>query len=143
PSFEYLHGEFLQHMGTRKVLNVTWQGSRDIASLKQYDELLVELVGVGFQQLILPKALLADQSWAHNLACKLARFASIPHTIHADDCVQEGSKQPLYAVPTVVVYPSGDKDADQFHRKFRQQRLVWENVVPLLSFVHQSLMLES
>jgi ATP-dependent DNA helicase RecQ len=143
PSFDCLRDELLQYMGARKVLNITWQGNRDTASLKQFDDLLVDLVGVGFQQLILPGTLLADQSWMRDLTSKLARFASIPHTIHADDWVQNGSGRPLYAVPTVVLYPPDDKDADQLHRKFRQQRHVWENIVPLLSIVHQSLMLES
>jgi len=143
PTFSYLRDELRLHMGARKVLNVTWQGNRDMASLKQFDGLLIDLVGVGFQQLILPETLLTDQSWIHNLASKLARFASIPHTIHADAWVQNGSGRPLYPVPTVVVYPPGDKDSDQFHRKFRQQRHAWETIVPLLCIVHQSLMLES
>jgi len=114
--------------------------------LKETNSLLKGLVRVGVQQLILPMELVYDEAWAIALVAGLADFTMTPHTIFADTWIvntESTEERPIYAVPTVIVYPLPDEQADRFHRAFRRRQTAQLQNVPIIAIVRRSLVLES
>ena len=52
-------------------------------------------------------------------------------------------ERPIYPVPTVIVYPLQDEQADHFHRAIRRRQDTLLPNVPIIAIVRRSLMLES
>jgi superfamily II DNA/RNA helicase len=144
-SAPFLYGDLSALMGWHAVLNVVWDGIRQIQTLAQYTHVLAELVHVGMQQLLLPSELLGLQGWAQNFIQQLATTRRpIPHVLLSLDDIRNYPQIPLYTIPTVIVYPVDDEDADEFHRFIHQYRQRWrEQHVPLVHIVHRSLTLAS
>lgn len=146
PSPQFEHAALEELMGWGSRINVILDEPCDITTLKEINSLLQGLVRVGFQQLILPTDLVYDEVWANALVTGLADFTSTPHTIFTDNWIMSAKSEeerPIYAVPTVVVYPLQDERADQFHRAFRRRQAVQLQKVPIIAIVHRSLTLES
>lgn len=144
PSAEYPMFEEL--MGMRNRINVILDEPCDISSLKEASPLLVGLVRAGFQQLLLPTELVYDEVWATELVRALSDCTLIPHTIFSDDWIMEAGnreERPIYAVPTVVVYPLQDGHADQFHRVFRQHQNELLRNVQIVAIIRRNLVLKS
>ncbi len=143
-SAPFLYGDLSALMGWHAVLNVVWDGIRQIQTLAQYTHILAELVHVGMQQLLLPPELLNLQGWAQHFVQQLAMHQPVPHVILSLDDIREHPQIPLYAIPTVIVYPVDDEDADEFHRFIHQHRQRWHHQhVPLVHIVYRSLTLAS
>jgi ATP-dependent DNA helicase RecQ len=141
-SAPFLYGDLYALMGWHAVLNVAWDGIRQIQTLAQYTHILAELVHVGMQQLLLPSELLNLQGWAQNFIQQLAMHQPVPHVILSLDDIRKHPQIPLYAIPTVIVYPIDDENADEFHRFIQQHRQHWQDQhVPLVHIVHRSLTL--
>ncbi|MEO9028096.1 MAG: protein DpdF [Ktedonobacteraceae bacterium] len=137
-----LREELRQLLGAKAVMNVTWENTENVSAVQtQLASLLADLVGAGMQQLLLPAELLADQQWTHELMRLLARHL-VPHQlITYKDLDQE---TPLYALPTVVVYPRHNHEADNIHRQLRSTVRLWKKQsVPLIHVVPRLLFLES
>jgi hypothetical protein len=78
--------------------------------------LLVSLIGAGFCQCIIPQAILANQEWTKQLIQTLAdRHAYTSHILLPDTWVIAETPLPLYAIPTVIVYPNDNQDADTLY----------------------------
>lgn len=139
---EHLNGELQLLMGRKAVMNVTWDATEDVASLKiQFLHLLTDLIWAGMQQLLLPDDLLADQQWAHELCRQTAAKKPIPHRILAHGEVLDGI--PFYTLPTVIMYPALDVEADAFHRRVRPLLKPWsKQCIPLMHIVRRFLFLE-
>ncbi len=139
---EHFNGELQLLMGRKAVMNVTWDATEDIASLKiQFLHLLTDLIWAGMQQLLLPDDLLADQQWAHELCRQIAAKKPIPHRILAHGEVFDGT--PFYTLPTVIMYPSLDVEADAFHRRVRPLLKPWgKQRISLIHIVRRFLFLE-
>src|SRR5205809_7748124 len=86
--------------------------------------------------------MLADQHWTHELCRQLATKKPIPHRILAHSEVFDGA--PFYTLPTVIIYPFLDVEADIFHRRIRPLLKPWSKQrIPLLHIVCRFLFLES
>jgi len=143
---QFGHATLEELMGWSSRINVILNEPCDITTLKETSSLLRGLVRIGFQQLILPTDLVYDEVWANALVAGLADFTLTPHTIFIDSWImstKSEEERPIYAVPTVVVYPLRDERADQFHRAFRRRQVAQLQKVPIIAIVHRSLMLES
>lgn len=133
-------------MGWSSRINVILDEPCDITTLKQINSLLIGLVRVGFQQLILPAELVYDEVWANALVAGLADFTAIPHTIFVDSWLlnsESTEDRPIYAVPTVIVYPLQDEWADRFHLALRLRQAAQLQQVAIIAIVRRSLMLAS
>ena len=143
-SASLLHGELRDYMGWHATVNISWDGLRRIQTLEQYIHVLVALVQMGMQQLLLPSELLSLSSWTKLFIKQLTKYEPVPHVILTLDEIQTHPQIPLYAIPTVIMYPIHDEDADEFHRFLRQHRQRWHDEhVPLIHIVHHSLSLAS
>ncbi|GHO61356.1 hypothetical protein KSC_002480 [Ktedonobacter sp. SOSP1-52] len=141
PNAELLAADLRELMGWRAVLHVTWDGLRDLTAQKQIDELLVELIEAGVQQIILPEELSSDSSWLQGLIKRVANQNATPHQILTEEDLEF---LPLYTVPTGIVYPAADIPAGLFYRRLSKQLRRWNSQrVPLVHIVHRSLFLES
>ncbi len=140
---EQFNGELRLLMGGKAVMNVTWDATDDVVSLKKrFWHLLTDLIWAGMQQFLLPDDLLADQQWARELCRRIAAKGPIPHRILAHGEVLDGT--PFYTLPTVIMYPFLDAEADVFHRRVRPLLKPWSKQrIPLLHIVRRSLFLES
>ncbi len=144
PHFE--HAALEELMGWRNRINVILDEPCDIATLKETNFLLQGLVRAGVQQLILPMELVYDEAWAIALVAGLADFTLTPHTIFADTWIvntESIEARPIYAVPTAIVYPLQDEQADRFHRAFRRRQAAQLQRVPIIAIIRRFLMLES
>lgn len=139
---EHLYGELRLLMGRKAVMNVTWDATDNDNSLKtQFLHLLTDLIWAGMQQLLLPDDVLADQQWAHELYRQITSNKPIPHRILAHWEIFKGT--PFYTLPTVIIYPFLDVEADIFHRRVRPLLKPWsEQRIPLLHIVRRFLFLE-
>ncbi len=145
PSPHFEHAALGELMGWRNRINVILDEPCDITTLKETDSLLRGLVRVGFQQLIFPMDLVYDEIWANEFVAQLADITLTPHTIFADTWIlntESIEERPVYAVPTVVVYPLQDEQADQFHRAFQRHDTLLRNV-PMIAIIRRSLKLRS
>lgn len=145
-SSHFEHAALEELMGWRSRINVILDEPCDISTLKETRVLLRELVRVGFQQLILPADLVYDEIWANALVADLADFTLVPHTIFTDTWImhtERTEERPLYAVPTVVVYPLQDEQADPFHCTFHQYQNARLQNIPIVAIARRALMLKS
>lgn len=140
---EYLDGELSQYLGCGGTLNAVWGGGRELAALADLRELLVDLVGAGCQQLVLPGELLDDPTWTRELVAALARHATIPHVIWSADWVVARADMHLFALPTVVLYPATDGVADAVHQSLGRRWSQMGGSSPRINIVHQDLYLAS
>lgn len=139
----YLHGELKLLLGGKAVMNVTWEGMEcDASIMAQLKVLLAGLTWAGIQQLLLPDDVLSDAHWERALIQSISRSRPVPHQILSHSEVCEGT--PLYTVPTVIVYPHLDDEADFFYRRIKSTIKQW-NVqrVPTIHVVRRFLFLES
>lgn len=137
----FKHTALEELMGWRNRINVILDEPCDLTTLKEISSLLKGLVRVGFQQLILLTDLVYDEVWAKALVVGLANETLLPHVIFPDTWMTE--ERPIYAIPTVVVYPLQDEAADQFHRAFRQSQNTVLRNIPIIAIVRRRLILES
>jgi hypothetical protein len=146
-SASYLNGELRLFMGWHSILNVIWDGARNPLAQKQLASVLARLVLAGIQQLILPDELLSNASWANGLIKQIVSLMSstlVPHQILSINEITKYKQIPLYAVPTVLVYPVNDDEADELYRFMRGNFREWhDKQIPLINIVHRSLVLES
>lgn len=138
-----LRYELRQVLGARAAMNVFWDGAESDSSLRQHlAQVLAGLVWAGMQQLLLPDDLLSMQSWTRDLLRQLAAVRTGPHQIAAHTTNHQ--QVPLYDVPTVIVYPAHEGEADAIHRRLRVRREQWRaQSVPLIHVVARQLVLES
>jgi hypothetical protein len=140
----FLRGELRGYMGWHAVANVSWNGPRRIQTLEQYIQVLAALVQMGMQQFLLPSQLLCSPSWAPKFTQQLMKYEPVPHMLLSLEEIQAYPQIPLYAIPTVIVYPIHDEEADEFHSFIHQHRHRWhQQHVPLIHIVHRSLTLAS
>jgi superfamily II DNA/RNA helicase len=143
PSASLLNGELRALMGWQAVINVTWDGIRHTEQLASSIQApLATFVQAGVQQVLLPKALLALPHWTDDLIREISKRKAGPHQILAIEEIKEHI--PLYALPTIIVYPADDDEADTCYRILRQHIQEWNRQrVPLFHLVHCSLFLAS
>ena len=144
PHFEHVALEEL--MGWRKRINIILDEPCDLTTLKETSSLLTGLVRIGFQQLILPTDLVYDEVWANGLVAELADFTLTPHTIFTNTWImntESMEERPIYPVPTVIVYPLQDEQADHFHRAIRRRQLKQLQKIPIVAIARRALILES
>lgn len=136
-----LNQDIKQKLGTHGTLQVLWNEAREACSLDQLETLLLRLTGAGFQQHIFPQALISESATVERLLKQLAEnYATTPHLLLPDTWVVASSSPPLYAVPTVVVYPFNNDQADCLYRTL-QQRLSAD--VPRVNIIAPTLYLAS
>jgi ATP-dependent DNA helicase RecQ len=140
PARDYLRGELRHIAGARGVLNVFWERNRTDFVLREFRSTLVDLVGAGFQQIVLPTSVLSDRIWAEGLVEQLISHAMIPHVVLDQSWVTSRSPRPLLAVPTVIVYPQDDKSADELYRGLRDRSALFP---VLINVVHRNVYLDS
>lgn len=143
-SASFLRGELRNFMGWHAAANISWDGPRRIQTLEQYIQVLAALVQLGMQQFLLPSQLLASPDWTLKFTQQLMKYEPVPHMLLSLEEIQAYPQIPLYAIPTVIVYPIHDEEADEFHRFMQQHRQRWHHQhVPLVHIVHRSLALAS
>jgi len=130
-------------VGRRYRANVFLDEPCDIRVLRAISPLLKQLVLTDIQQLILPVELVYDKAWTETLITALAEKISHLHMIFTDTWLTGDEGLPLYAVPTLAVYPIQNDSADQFHRAFQRQMTPLFAHVPVIAIVRRSLMLKS
>lgn len=135
--------ELRQLLGSKAAMNVTWESGDSGPALKrQLGSLLTDLVWAGVQQLLLPDELLSEHKWTRDLIRSLADHQTIPHQVVAH--AEINRQTPLYELPTVVVYPVHDREADYVHRRLQAVIRGWrKRGVPLIHVVARQLFLES
>ncbi|HVB25453.1 MAG TPA: protein DpdF [Ktedonobacteraceae bacterium] len=144
PASNYLRGDLRELMGWHETLNVVRDDSQNEASRRQLSHVLAGLVVMGIQQLLLPSELLNNQQWLNTFIVELAQHPEIPHLIRNIDDIVRQKQLPLYAIPTVIVYPADDAQADLYYRSLRENRSIWRTLhVLLVHVVSSSLYLES
>jgi ATP-dependent DNA helicase RecQ len=132
PVFYELNSEIQRRIGKHQTLHVQWDGwaradaqsdgKKDARSLEQLHLLLVALLGAGFQQYIIPHVLMAETIWVSGLIAKLAeKHATIPHLLLPDTWIVSSPILPLFALPTIVVYPLDNAQADRLYCRLQQQ----------------------
>lgn len=131
-----------QLLGQKATMNVTWEsGESEMQVKSQLAPVLADLVWAGMRQLLLPDEFLADQQWTRQLVQLLAGHA-LAHQIIAHSEINQPT--PLYPLPTVVVYPPHNDEADRFHRRLRSTlRNVRKLDMPLIHLVPRLLFLAS
>jgi ATP-dependent DNA helicase RecQ len=143
PQSSYLQGDLRLVMGWRSVMNVTWDGTHDLKSLPQLKQLLVDLVWAGIQQIILPGEL-HERGWVEDIIKRVSRYTSVPHQLAFADDLMRCRQLPLYALPSAIVYPTMNNEADEFYRHIRQYLRKWNSLrVPVIHIVHRALTLAS
>ena len=144
PTQAYFSGDLLTLMGWRTVLNLLWNSPTSSESRALLNKVLVELVSAGVQQLLLPPELLHDVSWMQQLVASLAKHVSVPHMLRSINEVLEQKQLPFYPIPTVIISPTHDREADTFYRHIRAQLTQWQDKhVPCIFVITPTLYLES
>lgn len=145
PSERHLNADLKQRVGHRRVHNLIWDESRRLETLRGFQDLLVDLVGVGIQQLILPQNLVADSTWISDLIKKLAQHRRIPHRLVPGKWLFQnyGVKRLLYPIPTAVLYPIDNESADQIYVALADWLDALSNPVWMTHIVHSALYLPS
>jgi superfamily II DNA/RNA helicase len=138
----HLQGELRTRLGARGVLKVLWDGPRTIDTLYTWRDLLADLVGAGCQQFVLPAPLLGNVAWAQELVQGAAQYPTVAHRFLSAAEIK-AHDLPLYAVPTVIVYPPDDGDAGQLYTHLRTHGFANTDNVPQIHFVHRALYLAS
>ena len=145
PSERYLNADLKQRVGHRRVHNLIWDAPRQVETLKGFQDLLVDLVGVGIQQLILSKDLVEDSTWTSSLVKKLAQHRRIPHRLVPDKWLFQNYavNRLIYPIPTAVLYPIDDDNADQIYIALTKWLDALSNPVWMTHIVHTALYLPS
>ncbi len=139
----YLQGDLRGLMGWRSVMIVTWDGTHHLKMLPPLKHLLADLVWAGMQQIILPGEL-QERDWVEDIIKRLSKYTSVPHQLLFIDDLMKYRQLPLYALPSVIVYPTMDNEADEFYRHLQQYLQKWNSLrVPLIHVVHRALTLAS
>jgi superfamily II DNA/RNA helicase len=109
--------ELRDKLGAWRALNVVWTDTSGPDSLNNALDLLPDLVRLGIQQLIVADELLADGDWSGKLSAELARpdaeRAAGFHRVIPASWLSADS--PLFPLPTIVVFPNADRDADRLY----------------------------
>ncbi len=122
---------------------VTWDGTHHLKMLPPLKHLLADLVWAGMQQIILPGEL-QERDWVEDIIKRLSKYTSVPHQLLFIDDLMKYRQLPLYALPSVIVYPTMDNEADEFYRHLQQYLQKWNSLrVPLIHVVHRALTLAS
>ncbi|GCE23213.1 protein DpdF [Dictyobacter kobayashii] len=129
-------------MGNRQQINVLLDEPWNIPSAQSIEPLLVQLVQLGFQQLILPDTILDDNRWCDALIQDLAHCTDKPHLILPASWLTN-DERPIYPVPTIAMYPLADDEADIFHQAFRRQGKRCFQHIPVLTIARRKLFLRS
>jgi superfamily II DNA/RNA helicase len=129
-------------MGNRQQINVFLDESCNITNIQAIEPLLVQLIHLGFQQLILPDAVLDDKKWSNTLIQELAHCTNRPHLILPTSWLIN-EERPIYSVPTIVIYPLTNNEADVFHQAFRYRGNSCLQNIPVLAVAHRNLFLRS
>ena len=129
-------------MGNRQQINVLLDEPWDITSVQSIEPLLVQLVQLGFQQLILPDTILDDNRWCDALIQDLAHCTDKPHLVLPTSWLIN-EEQPIYPVPTIAMYPLIDAEADTFHQAFLHRGKSCFQHIPVLTIARRKLFLRS
>jgi ATP-dependent DNA helicase RecQ len=135
--------ELRQLLGSKAAMNVFWESGDSGPAFKEHlAQGLAGLVWAGVQQILLPDELLCDQPWMRDLLRQIAGSHTGPHQIAAH--LAASQQIPLYDVPTVLVYPGHERDADYIHRRLHVVIEGWRTRgIPLIRVVARQLFLES
>lgn len=148
PQAAYLQGELVERIGpkrgTRRTLNLFWEGPRDLSAIVGLDQFLQDLVQAGVQQLILPTEFFESPSRAERLAEQLATLEPvIPHLILPQKWLESDRELPLYPIPTALLYPPQDTMADEIYQLFQERYCSLFEAGPFINIFHRNLYLES
>jgi ATP-dependent DNA helicase RecQ len=138
-----LRDDVLTLLGERHAFIAHWSGPRDLSGLEGVEGLLAELLGTGFQQLIVPSQLLHDKALCRQLIEGLAHHRRIAHVLFPDTWVVGADDRPLFSLPTVVVYPPGDAAADRVFGAVERRRRGRAAAMPIIHIVPSNLYLAS
>jgi superfamily II DNA/RNA helicase len=115
-----IHPDLRRKLGGYKALIVTWGGPRTPAGLQAAVDLLPLLAKNGFQQFVLPDGLYTDRSVGERLVRALAqvdeRLVLYPHRVIPLSWVLNEYRTPLLPLPSVVLYPPEDREAERVHK---------------------------
>ncbi len=140
PTSYTLRGELAARLAHNTTLNLYWEGQHELNKIQDLEDFLVNLVNSGFRQLILPHTLLNDSVWAATLVKKLSYLEQpVPHLIVGEDWP---GRLPLYPVPTALIYPSENAEADSLFRSWKVARRNWP-ALPTINVINRNLYLES
>lgn len=133
-------------LGAWRTLNVTWRGSRTLASLEPCAELIPDLVRSGFQQVIYPEELFEAGVLRDRIVAALAqpdplRPPQIHRLVPEAWIVEDG--YPVFPLATVVIYPADDTRADRLFRSLRRLRRDGIEFPALINIIPEGLHLAS
>lgn len=120
PEEPHLHPALTERLSAHRSLLITWTGPRLGGPGPELLQLIPRLVGAGFQQVILPNALRADEAWLETLLEALAREYHVPHLLTWQRNLLEAERLPVFRRPSIVVYPSLVAEADAMYRSVGQ-----------------------
>lgn len=133
-------------LGAWRTLNVTWRGPRQQRGLQECVELLPGLVHCGFQQVVYPEELLQDEAIRDHLVQELAQLdpqrPPYLHRLIPDTWVVE-ENYPLFALATVVLYPTTDKRANSLYRALKRHKDRGIHFPGLINIIPEGLFLSS
>lgn len=114
PTRAYLTGDMTRHFTSGHALRL-YRASGELPNAQErLATFLVRAVAGGFQQVIVPDTLYRNAQWSCVLVEALATHAAVPHRVVAAAAVATRTAA-LFAVPTLVVYPDGDTEADALY----------------------------
>jgi hypothetical protein len=144
PSADHLSDDFKRRVGERRILIVDWDGPREIETLKRFDTLLINLVGAGIQQFILPPALLEDTHWTTTLVKQLAQHRQIPHRVIPHRwLLTNDARDLIYPLPTLILYPPNDDESDSLYLAWQKWQAAQGQSVWVIHAVYHALYLPS
>ena len=139
-----LQPNLVRALGGHRMWNVFWEGRRGTDRLKEMAPDLASFVTAGVRQVILPVEFLRDINWVSALITRLSETRPLPmYVVLSDEQLDDKSGQPVVGMPTLVLYPPSDADADYFHRRLQPyltDQLRWQTII---NIVHHALFLES
>lgn len=135
-----------QKLNAWRALNVTWNGGRNIKGLAEYNSFIADLVHAGIQQIIYAKELLDEPTRRDQLLADLAKPSAykLPH-LHRliPDLWVVNNNYPLFPLATAVIYPPGDRAADELYRALQHVRAEGISFTATVNIIHSALYLKS
>ncbi|PDW02611.1 protein DpdF [Candidatus Viridilinea mediisalina] len=98
-------------------------------------DILGGLLRLGVQQMILPELLLDGDGQL--LPQRLSAYARTPHRLVHSQYVRDHQRDALFPLPTAVIYPVLEAEADQLHRALK----LFDPIIPRINIVPRALFL--
>ena len=114
-----------QLLGAWRTLNLTWQGPRNLDTMQEVMQLLPILVHAGFVQVVFPDGLFDQDALRTRTIEALSNpdaqtQARLHRLLPMSWIVEED--YPLLPLPTVVVYPPEDNNANLLYKALERHR---------------------